>query len=262
MMINKTEKLFINGAYCRSESGCVYSSGAKNFPLASAKDLRNAVDGARLAKWPEVSPYNRGQIIYRIAEMLSGRQQEFANYLTDCKDADRQIALCLDRIIYLAGWADKYQQLLSNINPVNGPYLSVSQAEAIGVVAIIADDRDPLLSFLTQVLTAIVVGNTAVVCFDKHPAARLAFGEIFQSADVPPGVINLLSGNNFKLQAVIASHREIKAIVGLDQQFLGSATDSLKRIISSGKHHPGESASINDLAAFTETKTIWHPRSY
>ena len=205
--INKTYKLYIDGKFLRTESGRYIKwtdskkNMAINFCRGSRKDFRNAVVTARSAfkAWSGRSAYNRGQIFYRIAEMLEGRKEQFKSELIlqgfTKKQSEKEVALSINRIVYYAGWADKYQQLFSRVNPVSSPYYNFSTPEPTGVVAVIAPDHSCLLGFLSVVVPAVVGGNTVVVlASESYPLCGITFAEVLHSSDVPGGVINIMSG--------------------------------------------------------------------
>ncbi|GIS72455.1 MAG: hypothetical protein CM1200mP10_20320 [Candidatus Neomarinimicrobiota bacterium] len=205
--INKTYKLYIDGKFLRTESGRYIKwtdpkkNMAINFCRGSRKDFRNAVVTARSAfkAWSGRSAYNRGQIFYRIAEMLESRKEQFKSELIlqgfTKKQSEKEVALSINRLVYYAGWADKYQQLFSRVNPVSSPYYNFSSPEPTGVVAVIAPDDSCLLGLLSVFVPAVVGGNTVVVLVSKSfPLCGITFAEVLHSSDVPGGVINIMSG--------------------------------------------------------------------
>jgi acyl-CoA reductase-like NAD-dependent aldehyde dehydrogenase len=281
LSVYKTYKNFIGGNYERGESGAVrevvLKSGPIKFPESSRKDFRNAVSAAQKAQagWVSRSAYNRGQIIYRIAEMLQSRQPEFIAYLIEegfsQTDAQVEIEQTVDRIVYLAGWADKFEQVLSSVNAVNGPYFVSTQVEPIGVVALLAPEEGALLSFITRLLAAVVVGNSAVLVTDHHLLSRLAFAEVLQTSDLPAGVINIISGNLEDLSPTISSHKEIRAVdlsthesPAIKNVFDDQSSINLKRVLRAEKSDwaKASSAQASVLNSFCESKTIWHPLGF
>jgi len=225
--INKTYKLYIDGKFLRTESGryIKWTDPKKNMPIinfcrGSRKDFRNAVVAARSAfkAWSGRSAYNRGQIFYRIAEMFEGRKEQFKSELIlqgfTKKQSEKEVALSINRIVYYAGWADKYQQLFSRVNPVSSPYYNFSTPEPTGVVAVIAPDHSCLLGFLSVVVPAVVGGNTVVVlASESYPLCGITFAEVLHSSDVPGGVINIMSGRHNELIEQFSSHMDVNAII-------------------------------------------------
>src|SRR5580765_1585499 len=191
--VKKTYKLFIGGAFPRSESGRTYEAEGQNVARASRKDVRDAVRTARSAyeKWAAMTAYNRGQVLYRVAEMMEARRSEFAELCTGTKEVDRSI----DRFVWYAGWADKLPQVLGGANPVAGPYFNFTVPEPTGVVAVLAPDEPPLAGLVSRVAPAIVGGNTTVVvASETHPLATVELAEVLATSDVPGGVVNLITG--------------------------------------------------------------------
>ena len=224
--INKTYKLYIDGNFSRTESGryIKWIDPKKkmiiNFCRGSRKDFRNAVVSARSAfkAWSGRSAYNRGQIFYRIAEMLEGRKEQFISELIlqgfTKKQSEKEVTFSIDRLVYYAGWADKYQQLFSRVNPVSSPYYNFSTPEPTGVVAAIAPDDSCLLGFLSVVVPAVVGGNTVVVlASESYPLCGITFAEVLHSSDVPGGVINIMSGRHDELIEQFSSHMDVNAII-------------------------------------------------
>ena len=269
--VKKTYKLYINGAFPRSESGRVFEVLAKNGDfvanpaLASRKDLRDAVTAARAAQagWAKATAYNRGQILYRIAEMLEGRSEQFAaeiavtSRLTPTK-VNSLVAEAIDRWVWYAGWSDKLQAVSGSTNPVSGPFFNFSIAEPQGVVAI-ASSSD-FLDFIDAIAAAIVSGNTTVVLVPGELAvAAMSFAEVLATSDLPAGVINILTGSLDELAPWAASHMDIDGfdISGIAKKKQGAlkeaGAENLKRIhsFSSGK-------SPSRILAFMESKTVWH----
>jgi acyl-CoA reductase-like NAD-dependent aldehyde dehydrogenase len=272
--ILKTYKLFIGGAFPRSESGRVYTvKDAKGNHLAnpaqaSRKDLRDAVVAARAAfgGWSGATAYNRGQILYRMAEMLEGRSEEFISEIVALEGvtpraAQLQVQESIDLLVWYAGWSDKISTLAGSTNPVSGPYYNFSTPEPIGVVAIFAAAKPSLLNLVGSIAAVITSGNTSVViASEKFPLAAITFAEILATSDLPGGVVNILTGSSTELAPWTASHMDIDAIdaSGLsakqlkEAQIAGAA--NLKRI----KVHPNIKTPARILD-FMETKTVWHP---
>ena len=269
--VKKTYKLFINGAFPRSESGRVFEVTAKNGDfianpaLASRKDLRDAVTAARAAQsgWSKATAYNRGQILYRIAEMLEGRANQFqseialSSQVTSLK-AKSQILDAIDRWVWYAGWSDKLQAVSGSTNPVSGPFFNFSISEPQGVVAIASPAT--FIDFIDSVAAAVVSGNTTVVLVPGSLAVpSMSFAEVLATSDLPAGVINILTGSLDELAPWAASHMDIDGfdISGVDKNKRGAlkeaGAENLKRI-----HAFGSGQSPTRILAFMETKTVWH----
>jgi acyl-CoA reductase-like NAD-dependent aldehyde dehydrogenase len=257
--VRKTYKLYIAGEFPRSESGRTYEAQGANVARASRKDVRDAVRAARTAfpKWAGLTAYNRGQVVYRIAEMLEARRAEFSELCSGSKEVDRAV----DRLVWYAGWADKLSQVLGSSNPVAGPYFNFTVPEPTGVVGILAPEEPPLLGLVTRVAPAIVGGNAAVVVTSEgSPLAAVELAEVLATSDVPGGVVNLLTGRREELAPVLASHMDVNAIdlAGADGQsdeLERLAADNVKRVVR-GKP---DDQSPWDIADFLELKTVWHP---
>jgi acyl-CoA reductase-like NAD-dependent aldehyde dehydrogenase len=278
LAIPKTYKLYIGGKFPRSESGRTYevvtSSGAflANAAKASRKDARDAVVAARaaVAGWSGATGYNRGQVLYRIAELLEGRRAQFVDEIVSAEGvtaaaATKQVDAAIDTWVWYAGWADKYVQVAGNGNPVAGPYFNLSTPEPTGVVAIIAPG-DSLLGFVSVVAPALVAGNTVVVvASEKFPLSAISLTEVLATSDVPGGVINVLTGSPAEIAPWLASHADVNALdlagaedlEWVDLQI--SAADTLKRVLPPVSGIP--SPSLDRIVAFTETKTVWHTKS-
>ena len=269
--VKKTYKLFINGAFPRSESGRVFEVTAKNGDfianpaLASRKDLRDAVTAARAAQsgWSKATAYNRGQILYRIAEMLEGRADQFqseialTSQVTPLK-AKSQILDAIDRWVWYAGWSDKLQAVSGSTNPVSGPFFNFSISEPQGVVAIASPAT--FIDFIDSVAAAVVSGNTTVVLVPGSLAVpAMSFAEVLATSDLPAGVINILTGALDELAPWAASHMDIDGfdISGVDKKKRGAlkeaGAENLKRI-----HAFGSGQSPTRILAFMESKTVWH----
>jgi len=257
--VRKTYKLYIGGEFPRSESGRTYEAQGANVARASRKDVRDAVRAARTAfpKWAGLTAYNRGQVVYRIAEMLEARRAEFSELCSGSKEVDRAV----DRLVWYAGWADKLSQVLGSSNPVAGPYFNFTVPEPTGVVGILAPEEPPLLGLVTRVAPAIVGGNAAVVVASEgSPFASVELAEVLATSDVPGGVVNLLTGRREELAPVLASHMDVNAIdlAGADghsDELERLAADNVKRVVR-GKP---DDQSPWDIADFLELKTVWHP---
>lgn len=285
--IIKTPKVFVGGAFIRSESGRTYpinemnGKGAgkflANIPQCTRKDVRNAVEAAAKAGpgWAKRTPYNRGQIIYRLGEMLEARSTEMCDALARTTgnsrgDAEREVAATVDRLIYYAGWADKYEQILGNTNAVAGPFFNFTVAEPMGIVGIIAEDRVPLLGLVSLIAPAIVSGNTVVaLASQKYPYPSIVLGEMLATSDLPGGVVNILTGLRAEMLPTFATHthlRGISAVVNAEEKkmlALGAA-ESIKRLKTRSTEDPFDwlsekSQSVYDIRDFIEFKTTWHP---
>ena len=271
--VKKTYKLFINGAFPRTESGRTYEiKSAKgvfiaNPCLASRKDLKDAVVAARAAQsgWNKASAYNKGQILYRIAEMLEGRRGQFVEEIvlvtgaTKSK-AEKEVTDSVDRLVWYAGWSDKLSSLSGALNPVAGPYYNFTVPESMGVIAAIAPEVPSLLGLIDVIAPIIVGGNTAVVLAStKAPLSAMSFAEVIATSDVPAGVINILTGKKDEIAPWMASHMDIDGfdISGLAAKSHGAiriaGAENLKRIYSFKSADPGR------ILAFLENKTVWHP---
>ena len=257
--VRKTYKLYIGGEFPRSESGRTYEAQGANVARASRKDVRDAVREARTAfpKWAGLTAYNRGQVVYRIAEMLEARRAEFSELCSGSKEVDRAV----DRLVWYAGWADKLPQVLGSSNPVAGPYFNFTVPEPTGVVGILAPEEPALLGLVTRVAPAIVGGNAAVVVASEGtPLASVELAEVLATSDVPGGVVNLLTGRREELAPVLASHMDVNAIDlagadGQSEELERLAADNVKRVVRGAP----DDQSPWDIADFLELKTVWHP---
>jgi acyl-CoA reductase-like NAD-dependent aldehyde dehydrogenase len=257
--VRKTYKLFIGGEFPRSESGRTYEAEGQNVARASRKDVRDAVRAARAAfpKWAGMTAYNRGQVLYRIAEMMEARRGEFAELCSGSKEVDRSI----DRLVWYAGWADKLAQVLGSSNPVAGSYFNFTVPEPTGVVGILAPAEPALAGIVSRVAPAIVGGNAAVVvASEPQPLAAIELAEALATADVPGGVVNVLTGRRDELAPVLAAHMDVNAldVSGADgdvPELERLAAENVKRVVrgSSDEQSPWE------IAGFLELKTVWHP---
>ncbi|MFI6981748.1 aldehyde dehydrogenase family protein [Embleya sp. NPDC050154] len=284
----KTYKLYVGGKFPRSESGRVYavtdSKGRTlaNAPRGSRKDARDAVVAARKAfpGWSGATAYNRGQILYRIAEMLEGRREQFATEVAAAEGIGRTKALAsvdaaVDRWVWYAGWTDKLAQVAGGANPVAGPFANWSTPEPTGVVAVIASQRSSLLGLTSAVAPVIATGNTAVVLAAGASALpALSFAEVLAVSDLPGGVINILTGHPAEIAPTLASHQDVNAIdltgvapdagVASARDLEIAAADNLKRVLRPEAKEPDWSADpgTGRMLAFTETRTVWHPTGH
>jgi acyl-CoA reductase-like NAD-dependent aldehyde dehydrogenase len=257
--VKKTYKLFIGGAFPRSESGRTYEAAGQNVARASRKDVRDAVRAARgaLPKWAGMTAYNRGQVLYRLAEMIEARSAEFAELTSGRDEVERSV----DRVVWYAGWADKLAQVLGSSNPVAGPYFNFTVPEPTGVVAVLAPEEPPLLGLVSRVVPALTGGNTVVaVASEPHPLAAIELAEALATSDVPGGAVNLLTGHTDELAPWLASHMDVNALDltgadGASAELERAAAQNVKRVVR-GKP---DSQSPWDIASFLELKTVWHP---
>jgi acyl-CoA reductase-like NAD-dependent aldehyde dehydrogenase len=282
LSVRKTYKLYIGGAFPRSESGRSYvvndSQGAflANASLASRKDARDAVVAARKAwpGWAGRTAYNRGQILYRIAEMLEGRRAQFVDEVVASEGLDRAGASALvdesiDRWVWYAGWADKVSQLVGNANPVAGPYFDFSVPEPTGVVALVAPQSSSLLGLVSVLAPVVVTGNTAVVlAAEERPLPAITLAEVLATSDLPGGVINLLTGKVAEVAPWLAGHLDVNALdltgVGdpaLAAELERAAAENLKRVVRPPDTPIDWAATpgTERLTTYLETKTVWHP---
>jgi len=257
--VKKTYKLYIGGAFPRSESGRTYEAEGQNVARGSRKDARDAAVAARgaFAKWSGMTAYNRGQVLYRIAEMLESRRDDLAGICSGRSEVERAI----DRWVWYAGWADKLAQVLGGTNPVAGPYFNFTVPEPTGVVAIVAPEEPPLLGLTSRLAPAIVGGNTAiVVASESRPLAAVELAEVLATSDVPGGVVNVLTGYRAELAPVLAAHMDVNAIdvTGADGQapeLEREAAGNVKRVVRGVP----DGQSPWEIASFLELKTVWHP---
>jgi acyl-CoA reductase-like NAD-dependent aldehyde dehydrogenase len=257
--VRKTYKLFIGGEFPRSESGRTYEAEGQNVARASRKDVRDSVRAARSAfpKWAGTTAYNRGQVLYRVAEMIEARRSEFADLCSGPKEVERSI----DRFVWYAGWADKLAQVIGSSNPVAGPYFNFTVPEPQGVAGILAPQEPALAGLVSRVAPALVGGNAVVViASEPHPLAAVELAEALATADVPGGVVNILTGLREELAPVLASHMDVNAldVSGADgnvAELERLAADNVKRIVRGASD--GQSAW--EIEPFLELKTVWHP---
>ena len=256
--VKKTYKLYIGGAFPRSESGRSYEVEGANVARASRKDVRDAVRAAReaLPKWSSLTAYNRGQVLYRVAEIMEGRRAQFAELVGGVAEVDEAI----DSWVWYAGWADKLAQVLGSSNPVAGPYFNFTMPEPTGVVAVIAPEEPPLAGLVSRLAPAIVGGNTVVlVASEQRPLAAITLSEVLATSDVPGGAVNVLTGRKADLCPVLAAHMDVNAIdlEGVDgdrSELEQLAADNVKRVVRNG-----QGQSPWHAASFLELKTVWHP---
>ncbi len=257
--VRKTYKLFVGGAFPRSESGRTYEADGQNMARASRKDARDAVVAARKAQpgWAAATAYNRGQVLYRIAEMMEARTLELAAVCS----GKAEVAAAIDRMVWYAGWADKLAQVLGSSNPVAGPYFNFTVPEATGVVAILAPDEPALGGLVSRLAPALVGGNAIVaVASESHPVAAIELAEAIATSDVPGGVVNILTGHREELAPILAGHMDVNAIDvtganGHSEELERLAADNVKRVV----HGSADEQSPWAIASFLELKTIWHP---
>jgi acyl-CoA reductase-like NAD-dependent aldehyde dehydrogenase len=279
LAVRKTYKLFIGGAFPRSESGRSYPVHAASGELlahaaqASRKDVRDAVVAARSAfsGWSKATAYNRGQILYRIAEMLEGRHAQFTAEVAAAEGvsvsaASAQVDAAIDRWVHYAGWADKYAQVVGSTNPVAGPYFTFSLPEPTGVVAVLAPQDSSLLGLVSVVAPVLVTGNTAVVVASQdRPLPAISFAEVLATSDLPAGVVNLLTGFTTELAPWLASHRDVNALdvtgaaPGARADLQAAGADNVKRVYVPKSTDWTVPPGLSRLSAFVETKTVWHP---
>lgn len=280
--ITKTPKCFVGGAFIRSESGRVYplhdSSGEffANIPLCTRKDLRNAAEAAAKAGpgWAKRTAYNRGQIIYRLAEMIEARSGEMSDAIRigggSEAAAKKETAAAIDRLIHYAGWADKYEQLLGNVNPVASPHFNFTVTEPMGIIGILAPEDAPLLGLISLIAPAVTCGNTVIaLASHSQPYPAILLGEMLATSDLPGGVVNLLTGSRSEIVPTFATHTHLRAICGVASAEerkaikLGAA-ESVKRV----KLHKAEAPidwladtaqGLHDIRELVEFKTTWHP---
>ncbi|WP_030806741.1 aldehyde dehydrogenase family protein [Streptomyces sp. NRRL F-2799] len=279
LSVFKTYKLYVGGKFPRSESGRVYevtdSKGnwLANVPQSSRKDARDAVVAARKAfgGWSGATAYNRGQVLYRVAEMLEGRKEQFVREVAEAEGLSKAKAAAvvdaaIDRWVWYAGWTDKIAQVVGGANPVAGPYFNLSSPEPTGVVAVLAPQDSSFLGLVSVLAPVIATGNTAVVVASaKAPLPALSLGEVLATSDVPGGVVNILSGGTAELAAPLAAHQDVNAIdlAGADAELAKelevAAADNLKRVLRPQPVDYTATPGIDRMTAFLETKTVWHP---
>jgi acyl-CoA reductase-like NAD-dependent aldehyde dehydrogenase len=279
--VRKTYKLYVGGEFIRTESGRydpVESAKKKllaNVSRGSRKDLREAIRKARAAQpgWAGKSAYLKGQILYRMAEMLEGRAETFARLLSSSRglssaEAGREVRAAVDRLVHYAGWSDKYGALLGTVNPVASSYFDFSVPEPTGVVGIVAPEKPDLLGLVSHLTPVVVSGNAAVVLVsEKHPLASLEFAEVLATSDLPGGVANLISGRREELVPHLSRHMDVNAIAdaggdsALSKAIAEDASVNVKRVkrFAIGDYVSETAQGLDFIEAFTETKTTWHP---
>ncbi len=277
--VNKTYKLYIGGKFPRTESGRYFTIKNNevliaNMCLASRKDFRNSVIVARKSQnsWANTTALNKGQILYRIAEMLQGRKDQFITELialgNSKNEAQKEVEAAIDRLVYYAGWSDKYQQFFSTVNPVSSAHFNFSCLEPVGVISIIAPKLQGLLGLISVLAPAIVGGNTVIIlASENNPLSAISFAEVLNSSDVPNGVVNILTGKKSELISHMASHMDVNAIVycgndKIDFKLIKElASNNIKRTIFYKKNdwnnHQSESPYF--IEKTQEVKTTWHP---
>ncbi|MET8094988.1 aldehyde dehydrogenase family protein [Streptomyces sp. NPDC005236] len=279
LSVFKTYKLYVGGKFPRSESGRVYEvSDSKgkwlaNAPQSSRKDARDAVVAARKAfgGWSGATAYNRGQILYRVAEMLEGRKEQFVREVADAEGLSKAKAAAvvdaaIDRWVWYAGWTDKIAQVVGGGNPVAGPFFNLSSPEPTGVVTVLAPQESSFLGLVSVIAPVIATGNTVIViASEKSPLPALSLGEVLATSDLPGGVVNVLSGRTAEIAAPLAAHQDVNAIdlAGADdvlaKELEIAAADNLKRVLRPQAVDYARTPGTGRLTAFLETKTVWHP---
>jgi acyl-CoA reductase-like NAD-dependent aldehyde dehydrogenase len=257
--VRKTYKLFVGGAFPRSESGRTYEAEGQNVARGSRKDVRDAVRAARqaLPKWAGMTAYNRGQVLYRLAEMMEARHAELA----DLCSGEAEVERATDRVLWYAGWADKLAQVIGSSNPVAGPYFNFTVPEPTGVVAVLAPEEPALVGLVSRLLPPLVGGNAVVVAAsESRPLAAVELAEAVATADVPGGVVNILTGLKRELAPVLAAHMDVNALdlAGADgdvAELERTAAANVKRVVIGA----ADRQSVWEVAPFLELKTVWHP---
>ncbi|MFI1097089.1 aldehyde dehydrogenase family protein [Streptomyces sp. NPDC020917] len=280
MSVFKTYKLYVGGKFPRSESGRVYevtdSKAGRwlaNAPLSSRKDARDAVVAARKAVggWSGATAYNRGQVLYRVAEMLEGRGEQFAREVAEAEGLSKAraaavVEAAVDRWVWYAGWTDKIAQVVGGANPVAGPFFNLSTPEPMGVVAVLAPQDSSFLGLVSVLAPVIATGNTAVVvASERAPLPALSLGEVLATSDVPGGVVNVLSGRTAEIAGPLAAHQDVNGIdltgasAELATELETAAAENLKRVRRPSAEDWAADPGTGRLTAWLETKTVWHP---
>ena len=279
LAVRKTYKLYIGGAFPRSESGRSYvvtdHKGGfwANAALGSRKDARDAVVAARkaFAGWSGATAYNRGQVLYRVAELLEGRRAQVTAEVRTAeglgaRQAEAVVDAAIDRWVWYAGWADKIAQVRGASNPVAGPFFNFSQPEPTGVVAVIAPDASSLLGFVSVIAPAVVTGDTVVVlASERCPLPAVSLTEVLATSEVPGGVINVLTGRAAEVAPWLASHMDVNAIDltgapdSLADDLAVAAAENLKRVLRPAAEDWTQPPGLKRMLAYLETKTVWHP---
>lgn len=280
--VRKTYKLFIGGQFPRSESGRSYQVTGKNgvflanAAMASRKDARDAVRVARSAysSWSNATAYNRGQVLYRIAEMTEARKSQFideisASELCSASAAKKQVEAAIDRWVWYAGWSDKFWSVAGSANPVAGPYFNFSTPEPVGVSAIVAPQDSSLLGLVSVIAPAMVVGCAVVVIASQtRPLSAVTLGEVLATSDLPPGVLNVLTGDQSEITPWLASHGDVNALdlTGIKNEALATeltkqAAGTIKRVLPRGTKSIDwyQDQGLERMRFFTEARTVWHP---
>ncbi|SIT78002.1 aldehyde dehydrogenase family protein [Microbacterium sp. RU33B] len=281
LAVPKTYKLYIGGKFPRTESGRTYEVVSPkgeflaNAALASRKDGRDAVEAALAAAkpWSGATAYNRGQVLYRVAEVLEGRRAQFVDEIVQqtgasVSAANAEVDEAIDRWVWYAGWCDKYAQVTGGANPVAGPYFDISVPEPTGVVGIVAPQDSALVGLVSAVAPALVAGNTVVVIASQQfPLSAISLAEVLATSDVPGGVVNVLTGSPAEIAPWIASHPDVAALDlvgagGIDWVSLQiAAAETLTRVLPPEQGPDAATPSLQRITAFTEIKTVWHPKS-
>jgi acyl-CoA reductase-like NAD-dependent aldehyde dehydrogenase len=276
--VKRTAKLFIGGAFPRSESGRTYEAKDKNknfvanVALASRKDGRDAVVAARsaFAKWSEATAYNRAQVLYRVSEIMQGRREQFVEELSlwskTKKQAENEVDEAINRMVWFAGWADKIAMVTGSNNPVAGPFFDFSIPEPTGVVAAVAPEDSALLGLVETIASIVVSGNAVIViASESQPLPAVSLAEVFATSDVPGGVINILTGSYKEIAPWLASHQDVNALdlTGVEKKQIAlelekEAAVNLKRVLRPNTKLDG----LARIKVFLETKTVWHPRGF
>ena len=276
--VKRTAKLFIGGAFPRSESGRTYEAKDKNknfvanVALASRKDGRDAVVAARaaFAKWSEATAYNRAQVLYRVSEIMQGRREQFVEELSlwskTKKQAENEVDEAINRMVWFAGWADKIAMVTGSNNPVAGPFFDFSIPEPTGVVAAVAPEDSALLGLVETIASIVVSGNAVIViASESQPLPAVSLAEIIATSDVPGGVINILTGSYKEIAPWLASHQDVNALdlTGVEKKQIAlelekEAAVNLKRVLRPNTKLDG----LARIKVFLETKTVWHPRGF
>jgi acyl-CoA reductase-like NAD-dependent aldehyde dehydrogenase len=276
--VKRTAKLFIGGAFPRSESGRTYEAKDKNknfvanVALASRKDGRDAVVAARsaFAKWSEATAYNRAQVLYRVSEIMQGRREQFVEELSlwtkTKKQAENEVDEAINRMVWFAGWADKIAMVTGSNNPVAGPFFDFSIPEPTGVVAAVVPEDSALLGLVETIASIVVSGNAVIViASESQPLPAVSLAEVFATSDVPGGVINILTGSYEEIAPWLASHQDVNALdlTGVEKKQIAlelekEAAVNLKRVLRPNTKLDG----LARIKVFLETKTVWHPRGF
>jgi acyl-CoA reductase-like NAD-dependent aldehyde dehydrogenase len=279
--VKKTYKLFIGGKFPRSESGRSYQvndhkgNHLANASLASRKDVRDAVVAARAAQpgWAAATAYNRGQVLYRIAEMLEGRREQFVTEIRELtgkseRQANQEVDAAIDSFVWHAGWTDKIDAVAGSMNPVAGPFFNISTNQPTGVVGAFAPQDSALVGFVNTIAPAIVSGNTiVVVTSEKLSLPALSFAEVLATSDLPGGVVNILAGKESELSSWLVSHMDVNAVDLEGASNLKEleilAADTVKRVVRKGSYQRlGSKGSLQHILDYMEIKTVWHPKGH